>query len=63
MTSKSRFEGEIAIQGEPWAAGDSPALRATIDEWLTHHLRQLYGPVVDGPTPCDLIKLLEQKLG
>jgi hypothetical protein len=32
------------------------------DQWLTHHLRQLYDPVVQEPIPRDLIKLLEARL-
>jgi Anti-sigma factor NepR len=39
----------------------SPADPA-FDLWLTHHLRQLYDPVVQEPIPRDLIKLLEARL-
>ncbi|GIL40347.1 NepR family anti-sigma factor [Roseiterribacter gracilis] len=48
---------------------DFPGLRAiespadpAFDQWLTHHLRQLYDPVVQEPIPRDLIKLLEARL-
>ncbi|MDB5366769.1 MAG: Anti-sigma factor NepR [Rhodospirillales bacterium] len=40
---------------------ESPADPA-FDQWLTHHLRQLYDPVVQEPIPRDLIKLLEARL-
>jgi hypothetical protein len=32
------------------------------DQWLTHHLRQLYDPVVQEPIPSELIRLLEARL-
>lgn len=32
------------------------------DQWLTHHLRQLYDPVVQEPIPRELIRLLEARL-
>jgi hypothetical protein len=32
------------------------------DGWLTHHLSQLYGPVVDEPIPAELLRRLEERL-
>jgi hypothetical protein len=32
------------------------------DQWLTHHLGQLYDPVVQEPIPAELLRLLELRL-
>jgi hypothetical protein len=32
------------------------------DGWLTHHLSQLYGPVVNEPIPAELLRRLEERL-
>ena len=45
----------IHSQGKP--QGD-----LAFDRWLTHHLSQLYGPVVNEPIPADFLHLLEERL-
>lgn len=35
---------------------------AVFDQWLTHHLGQLYDPVAQEPIPKSLLRLLEEKL-
>jgi hypothetical protein len=39
-----------------------PQTDAVFDGWLTHHLSQLYDPVIREPIPMDLLKLLEERL-
>jgi hypothetical protein len=41
---------------------ESATSDATFDQWLTHHLRQLYDPVVGETIPADLLRLLERRL-
>jgi hypothetical protein len=40
----------------------APAADPTFDRWLTHHLCQLYDPVVQEPLPGELVRLLEERL-
>jgi len=46
---------------KPCALG-KPAGDPAFDGWLTHHLAQLYDPVVHEPIPADLLRLLEERL-
>ncbi len=40
----------------------APSADPVFDQWLTHHLGRLYGPVVQEALPEDLLRLLEQRL-
>ena len=50
-----RRKSDMTTQGKPKSD-------AVFDGWLTHHLSQLYGPVVHEPIPAELLKLLEERL-
>jgi hypothetical protein len=52
----SKLTGEPAMRGKP----QSDPL---FDGWLTHHLSQLYDPVIEEPIPAALLKLLQERLG
>ena len=43
------------------AASGKPGGDLAFDGWLTHHLSQLYGPVVDEPIPAELLRRLEER--
>lgn len=58
-------EGREGRAGKPGVTFDShgkPKGDLAFDGWLTHHLSQLYGPVVHEPLPLDLLRLLEERL-
>jgi hypothetical protein len=61
----------LAHREREGSAGESPTNADThgkpkgdlaFDNWLTHHLSQLYGPVANEPLPADLLRLLEERL-
>ena len=57
MTCGKSDPGEGTTQPEGGSAGGS-----AFDQWLTHHLKQLYDPVVSEPLPPDLLRLLSLRL-
>ena len=40
-----------------------PNADPAFDGWLTHHLGQLYDPVIQEPIPAELLRLLKERLG
>jgi hypothetical protein len=56
-------EGRTDGSNDSAVAPGKPKSNPVFDSWLTHHLSQLYDPVIEEPIPAALLKLLEERLG
>jgi hypothetical protein len=62
VLANHRYQGRGDRRKGTMAKQEKPQNDAVFDGWLTHHLSQLYDPVIREPIPLDLLKLLEERL-
>jgi hypothetical protein len=62
LFSSAEYDGPAGETAARTDARGKPTTDPIFDGWLTHHLAQLYDPVVHEPIPADLLRLLEERL-